>query len=236
MKDENLSDSQRTSLVFLLDVDNTLLDNDRLKEDLAEKLQQMLGSERAARFWDLYEEVRRERDYVDYPHTIERWAEEYRDSTMGRRLTELLDNWPFADYVYPHVFETIDHLKSLGTVAILSDGDSVFQPRKIANSGLQKAVDGNVLIYVHKELELPGVFARYPADHYVVVDDKARILSVLERECPSEFTTVLVLQGKYAHPDEYSPRADIVVSRIGDLRTFTREQLVERHPERARAT
>jgi FMN phosphatase YigB (HAD superfamily) len=225
--------SPASGLVFLLDVDNTLLDNDRLKADLDQELQQILGPQRTERFWQLYEQVRTERKYVDYPRTVQLMANEYHDPDMGRRLQETLDAIPFRSYVYPHALEAIAHLKTLGTVVILSDGDPVFQPKKIRESGLEAAVDGHVIISVHKEEELATVFARYPARHYVIIDDKPRILSVLERECPAEFTTVLVLQGKYASADTFSPRPDFVVPHIGDVRGFSREQLTQPHGQEA---
>jgi FMN phosphatase YigB (HAD superfamily) len=210
-------------LTFLLDVDNTLLNNDLLKTDIARDLEDRLGRQRATRFWELYEEVREDEDFVDYPRTVERLGEEYHDPDMTRDLRQLLRTFPFRRYLYPHVLETIAHLKTMGTVVILSDGDTVFQPLKIRESGLADAVDGHVLIYVHKEDELDAVFAAYPADHYVMVDDKARILAALETCCPTEFTTVLVCQGKYAHLDA-SPKPDHVIEHIADLRRFTRQQ------------
>lgn len=213
----------------MLDVDNTLLDNDRLKADLDRKLQATLGPERTERFWQLYEQARNERGYVDYPRTVQLMADEYHDADLVRELQATLDSISFRSYVYPHALETIAYLKTLGTVVILSDGDPVFQPKKIRESGLEAAVDGHVIISVHKEGELGTVFARYPAGHYVIVDDKPRILSALERECPSEFTTILVLQGKYASADSFSPRPDLVVPHIGDVRELTREQLTHPH-------
>lgn len=211
------------TLTFLLDVDNTLLNNDLLKADLARDLERRLGSEKAARFWDLYEDVREDEDFVDYPRTVQRLAEEYHDPAMARDLRHLLQNLPFQRYLYPHVMETIAHLRTMGAVVILSDGDTVFQPRKIRESGLEAAVNGHVLIYIHKEEELAAVFAAYPADHYVMVDDKPRILAALETCCPTEFTTVLVCQGKYSHEDA-SPKPDYVVEHIADLRQFPWQQ------------
>lgn len=216
-------------IVFLLDVDNTLLNNDQLKADLAQRILHLLGPERAERFWQIYEQVRAQNHFVDYPATVERVAQEYGDSRLGQRLNELLSTIPFRSYVYPEVMATIDYLKVLGTPVILSDGDPVFQPRKIRESGLYAAVDGNVIISVHKEQELDEVFAHYPADRYVIVDDKPRILSVLERDCPSEFTTVLVLQGHYAQIGAYTPRPDFVIAHIGDLRQLTRAQFLHPH-------
>jgi len=211
--------------VFLLDVDNTLLNNDRLKQDVAQHLQELLGADRSTRFWQLYEEVRTEREFVDYPLTIERLDQEYAREGLRETLRSYLFNLPFAGYLYPGALEAIRYLKSFGLVAILSDGDPVFQPLKIRKCGLESAVDGHVMIFVHKEHELPSVFTRYPADHYVVVDDKPRILSALERFCPTEFTTVLVMQGKYATPDDYSPRPDDIVPSIADVCGLSLDQL-----------
>jgi FMN phosphatase YigB (HAD superfamily) len=222
-----MTDPKSPTLVFLLDVDNTLLDNDRLKDDLQREIRESLGPERADRFWQIYEEVRAELDCVDYPKTIERMAAEYGNPIMREQLEQLLYRIDFKSYLYPRVMDAIARMKSFGTVVILSDGDSVFQPEKIKRSGLEAATDGNVLIYVHKENELAHVFERYPADHYVMVDDKPRITAALERMCPGTFTTILVLQGKYAQSaGEYSPKPDIVIERIGGLRTFGREQFL----------
>lgn len=224
---------QENGIVFLLDVDNTLLDNDKLKSDISDNLERLVGPERAHRFWQLYEQVREEEDYVDYPTTVERMEKEYNDPALGRQLNDLLDRIAFKSYLYPHVLDTIAYLETLGTVTILSDGDSVFQPRKIRESGLEEAVHGNVMVYVHKEQELKHVFARYAARHYVAVDDKPRIVSALERDCPEKFTTILILQGKYARQGELEPKPDYVLPHIGDLRHFTREQFLA--PGEARA-
>lgn len=213
-------------LVFLLDVDNTLLDNDELKADLATRIEQTVGPERARRFWEIYEDVRQEQDFVDYPLTVQRWAAEEGNHELGEELRRLLDEIPFTSYLYPHVMETLDYLWSIGTPVILSDGDSVFQPYKISRSGLGKAVHENVLVYVHKEEELPEIFARYPADHYVVVDDKPRIISALEECCPSTFTTVLVRQGKYGQDTGFQPKPDFVIDQIADLRNLTAEEFL----------
>jgi FMN phosphatase YigB (HAD superfamily) len=221
------------SVVFLLDVDNTLLDNDQLKADLAAQIEHTIGPERAARFWELYEEVRHEKDYVDFPGTLRRFAQEYGDA-QAQSVTAIVDTVPFSHYLYPHVLGTVAYLNSLGEAVILSDGDPVFQPFKIKQSGLEAAVQGRVLIYVHKEDELPNVFAAYPADHYVAVDDKPRIVSALEASCPATFTTILVLQGKYARPDEARPRPDFIIKHIADLRGFSLQQFLE--PGRVRST
>lgn len=219
------ANGQGDGIVFLLDVDNTLLNHDQLKVDLADHLAQLVGPGRAEAFWRIYEDVRKASDYVDYPTTVKEWTREFNDPDTGAELQKLIDGIDFKSYVYPHAIETLQHLRTIGKAVILSDGDQVFQPLKIRNSGIEAAVDG-ILIFVHKELELPTVFARFPARHYVMIDDKPRILAALERECPVTFTTVFVLQGKYAIEHKFDPEPDLVVQHIGDLRTFTREQFM----------
>lgn len=218
---------ETTSIVFLLDVDNTLLDNDQLKDDLAADIRRAAGSSVAERFWELYEQVRQERDYVDYARTLELLEESGAGSVAVAQIRRLLDSLDFKCYLYPGALATIHYLNSLGTTVILSDGDSVFQPRKIRDSGLEAAVRGRVLIYIHKELEIPQIFARYPADHYVLIDDKPRILATLQRCCPTEFTTVLVCQGKYAaRATDFQPLPDCVVPTIGAVQSLTRQQFL----------
>lgn len=213
------------ALVFLLDVDNTLLDNDRLKEDIAGQLEQLLGMERSDAFWRIYEQVRTCEDYVDYPETVKEWTAQFDDLAGGEALNRLLDSIDFPSYLFPHALDTLQYLRTIGTAVVLSDGDQVFQPKKIERSGIKDAVDG-VLIYIHKEQELPRVFARYPADHYVMVDDKPRILAALEECCASTFTTVFVRQGKYAADSTLTPPPDIAVPHIADLRGITREEFL----------
>ncbi|HZS94116.1 MAG TPA: HAD family hydrolase [Chloroflexota bacterium] len=218
--------TESSRVVFLLDVDNTLLDNDRLKEDLGDRIEQLEGTAREKMFWRIYDDMREEEGYVDIPGSVDRLAAVTHDPSAGEELRAMLETWPYRDYVYPGAFETIAHLRTLGTVAILSDGDPVFQPMKIRDSGLADAVQGNVMICVHKEQELPRVFSTYPGDHYVMVDDKPRILATLAQECPHRFTTVLVRQGKYAsHVCDYQPAPDIIVDHIGDLFRFTLDDL-----------
>jgi phosphoglycolate phosphatase-like HAD superfamily hydrolase len=228
------SDDQQ-DLVFLLDVDNTLLDNDALKAEIGERIEALIGRQMADDFWELYEEVRGEKDFVDYPETISRFIRQYGAAAKGDQLQAIFDSLPFANFLYPGVLETLEHLWSLGTVAILSDGDPVFQPQKIKESGLEGAVKGNVMIYVHKELQLPNVFARYPAKHYAIVDDKARILSLLEANSPHTFTTVFVLQGHYAQEGESQPPPDIVIRHISDLASLSKEEFMNPLPDRTSA-
>lgn len=220
--------STERRLGFLLDVDNTLLDNDALKEYLAAELRRTLGDSGAARFWALYEEVRRERDVVDLPLTARRYAAEAggvagdatgRADELLATLMGLLDALPFARFVYPHALETLRYLATLGAVGILSDGDEVFQRMKIERSGLAAAVDGHVLIYAHKEQHLNEVAAAQPAEQRVLIDDKARILADVKAILGTRVTTVHVLQGHYAReplPPGFQP--DIIVAAIGDLR------------------
>jgi FMN phosphatase YigB (HAD superfamily) len=182
----------------------------------------------------VYEEVRHEQDYVDYPTTLQRYKAASGDVEKASELDSVFDQIDFRQYLYPDVLPTLYYLKSIGAVVILSDGDQIFQRRKIDESGLTAAVDGHVLIYIHKEAELRQVFGAYPARHYVVVDDKPRILSVLEHDCPTTFTTIMVLQGHYAIKGEYTPAPDYVISHIADLCGFSREQF-EASPNKAPA-
>lgn len=211
-------------LSFLLDVDDTLLDNDALKEYLTSELRAAIGADGSARFWALYEEVRRERDVVDLPLTVQRYAAAG-DVAQAAAITRILDDIPFSRFVYPHTFDTLHHLNALGLAGILSDGDEVFQCRKIERSGLASAVEGRVLIYSHKEQHLDEVAERWPAGHTVMIDDKARILDVVERLLGDRVTTVHVLQGHYARePLPPGFHADVTVPAIGDLRTMPAER------------
>jgi FMN phosphatase YigB (HAD superfamily) len=213
-------------MIIFLDVDNTLLDNDGLKSDLARRIEAVLGAERARRFWEIYEEVRADQDYVDYPTTIARFAGEDGERGIRQVLRKLVFDYPFAERLYPNALESLRALERVGLPVILSDGDPVYQPWKIQKAGLADTVGGRVMICVHKEAELPDVFAKYPAEHYVMIDDKPRIHAALERICPTEFTTILVKQGKYAKDTSVRPRPDYEVDAIGDLRTWTKERFL----------
>jgi len=209
-----------TDLVFLLDVDNTLLDNDRVKEDLEAQIEQLVGAERAASFWSLYEEVRRELDYVDIPRTLERFGRAYPGERNFAHLAQQLLCFPFERYLFPGALDAISHLKTLGSVAILSDGDLVFQPMKIARAGLADAVDGNVMIYSHKQEHLDEVMRRFSSQRYVLVDDKPDILAAAKARLGQRLITLHVCQGKYAHAESLGvfPAPDVEVQAIGDLR------------------
>jgi len=208
-------------LVFLLDVDNTLLDNDFVKDDLGRHMERFLKPDDQQRFWGLYEAIRHERDVVDFPLTLERFHDGFRDEPVFGRLCHLLDNYRFDKHLYPHALETIHHLRTFGTTVVVSDGDTVFQPRKIAEAGITEAVGGQVFIYTHKEKSIAEVVERVPADRYIMVDDKRRILASLKTAYPDRFGSVHVLQGHYAQADpDLKPDPDIEVGAIGDLRRF----------------
>jgi FMN phosphatase YigB (HAD superfamily) len=211
-------------LVFLLDVDNTLLDNDFVKEDFDRRMQGFLQPADEQRFWDLYEAIRHERDVVDFPLTLERFHEGFHDEPTFNRLCHLLNDYRFDRHLYPHALETIHHLRTIGTTVVVSDGDTVFQPRKIAEAGITEAVGGQVFIYTHKEKSIAEVLERVPADRYVMVDDKRRILASLKSSYPDRFGTVHVVQGHYAQADaDLKPDPDIEVGAIADLRALGRE-------------
>ncbi len=207
------------ALVSLLDVDNTLIDNDRVKADLVARIDGLVGPDLGAAFWQMYEEVRRERDFVDLPYTLERFRAAFPQAPNFPHVAGLILCYPFGGCLYPGALEVIGHLKAMGPAAILSDGDSVFQPAKIARSGLADAVDGNVLVYPHKEDHLDELARLLPADRYVLVDDKAAILATFKAKLADRVVTVHVRQGKYAGPAEATglPRADIEIATIAEL-------------------
>jgi hypothetical protein len=199
-----------------LDVDNTLLDNDAAKAALGSRIAAAVPAETARRFWALYETVRDAKDYVDFPETLARLTDER--PAEAARITAILDELPYREFVYPGAIETIERLWRDATPVILSDGDPVFQPRKIERAGLADAVRGNVLIYVHKEERLADILRRFPGGRPVFVDDKAPILGHVERQLPDALT-VHVLQGGYAREpvDEGDPQPDLEIARIADL-------------------
>ncbi len=209
-----------TGIVFLFDVDNTLLDNDRVTEDLRQYLEREVGHERQKRYWTIFEQLRVELGYADYLGALQRYRAEYPRDPHLLTVSHFLINYPFADRLYPEALKVIKHVTRWGAVVILSDGDVVFQPRKVERSGLFEAVQGHVLIYIHKELELDDVKQRYPAEHYVLIDDKLRILSAVKTGWGSRVTTVFPRQGHYALDRQVLarfPAADMTIDRIGDL-------------------
>jgi FMN phosphatase YigB (HAD superfamily) len=210
-------------VVFLVDVDNTLLDNDQVEADLKAHLLETLGAERHQRYWEFFEGLRAELGYADYLGALQRYRLAYPDDTHVLTLSLYLLSYPFVQRLYPEVFEVIRRLGAWGPVVILSDGDVVFQPYKIERSGLWEAVGGRVLIYIHKEQMLNDVEARYPAQHYVMVDDKLRILHALKQHWGERVTTVFPRQGHYAYDPltlANYPAADISLERIGELTAY----------------
>jgi phosphoglycolate phosphatase-like HAD superfamily hydrolase len=208
------------SVVFLLDVDNTLLDNDRVVTDLRQHLIDAFGVERQERYWAIFEDLRSQGGYADYLGALQRYRAENPRDPHFIEVSLYLADYPFADRLFPNALKVITHLSQWGPTVILSDGDVVFQPRKVERSGLLKAVGGRALIYIHKEEELDDVERRFPSRHYVLVDDKLRILTAVKRAWGDRLTTVFPRQGHYAtDPKELAayPPADIAIDRIGDL-------------------
>jgi FMN phosphatase YigB (HAD superfamily) len=207
-------------LVFLFDVDNTLLDNDCIALDLKRHLEYQVGVERGDRYWAIFEQLRSELGYADYLGALQRYRLEDPHHPHLLAISHFLLNYPFAERLFPNALEVIHHAGDRGKPVILSDGDVVFQPLKVDRSGVSDAVDGNVLIYVHKEQELDDVERRYPATHYVMIDDKLRILDAIKRFWGPRVTTVFPRQGHYALDPQILaqyPAPDITVERIGDL-------------------
>lgn len=211
----------QAEVVFLLDCDNTLLDNDAVKAEMDAQLHALLGDAMAETFWREYEAVRGQFGTVDLPLTFERFDERHPDPASAARLRSIIMDYPFASRVYPETLATLAYLKTLGLPAIVSDGDSVYQPHKIEQSGLAAAVNWQAVIYVHKEDHLDEIMARWPAKFYVAVDDKARILTAFKTLLPHQFVTVQVLQGHYARSEAPATPPDITIDAIGDLRRFT---------------
>jgi FMN phosphatase YigB (HAD superfamily) len=210
---------KRHRAAFLLDVDNTLLDNDRVAADLRRYLTREVGAERQERYWTIFEALRAELGYADYLGALQRYRLEYPRDPHLLAVSSFLVNYPFANRLYPESLDVLEHLAAWGPTVILSDGDVVFQPRKVERSGLFDAVQTRVLIYIHKERELDDVERRFPADHYVLVDDKLRILTAVKAAWGQRVTTVFPRQGHYAHAAEVAtlPPADVTIERIGQL-------------------
>jgi len=212
--------AEASEIVFLIDVDNTLLDNDRVTDDLRRYLTHEMGTDDADEYFRIFEDLRTELGYADYLGALQRYRNEHLRDPHVLKLSRFLIDYPFANRLYPESLDAIDHLKEFGPVVILSDGDVVFQPRKVERSGLWSAVAGNVLIYVHKEQELRDVEERFPAAHYALIDDKLRILDAVKKVWGDRVTTVFPRQGHYAHDPKILsayPPADVTVARIGEL-------------------
>jgi FMN phosphatase YigB (HAD superfamily) len=207
-------------IVILFDVDNTLLDNDAVQEDLSAHLEREFGRDCRDRYWSIFEALRLELGYADYLGALQRYRLENLDEPQLLLMSSFLIDYPFSSRLYPDALEVLAHCRRFGTTVILSDGDVVFQPRKVRRSGLWEAVEGRVLIYLHKERMLDSVRRRYPASAYVMVDDKLRILTAMKGQWGASLTTIFPRQGHYAHDrGEIAayPAADLTVERIGDL-------------------
>jgi FMN phosphatase YigB (HAD superfamily) len=208
------------ALVFLLDCDNTLLDNDAVQDDLRQHLASEFGPESRDRYWEIFEELRAELGYADYLGALQRYRVRGMNDPRLLLMSAFLVDYPFAERLYPGALAVIGHLRRWGPTVMLSDGDVVFQPRKIQRSGLWGAVEGRVLVYIHKEQMLDDVAQRYPARHYVMVDDKLPILAAMKKTWGPRLTTVFPRQGHYARDARYiagHPPADIAIEHIGDL-------------------
>ncbi|MGI8788800.1 MAG: HAD family hydrolase [Pyrinomonadaceae bacterium] len=207
-------------IVFLFDVDNTLLDNDRVAQNLRDFLEREVGAKRSNRYWEIFEQLRGELGYADYLGALQRYRVENPYDSHVLAVSTFLINYPFANRLFPNSLDVVEHCRKFGKVVILTDGDVVFQPRKIERSGLLEAFKKNILIYIHKEMELDDVERRYPAEHYVLIDDKLRILAAIKKIWGERVTTVFPRQGHYAFDEKEIakyPAADVTIERIGDL-------------------
>ena len=211
-------------VVFLLDVDNTLLDNDQFQTDLGDRLERSFGAAERARYWKLFSIRREALGLADYLGSMQDFRAGLDDHAELLQMSEFLLDYPFASRLFPGAMQAVAHLRTLGRPVVLSDGDIVFQPRKIQRSGIWSAVGGHVLIYLHKEKVLDHVQHRYPAPHYVMVDDKANLLAAMKSALGARLSTVFVRQGHYAFgPESESaePRPDLTVERIEDLKNLS---------------
>ena len=212
--------TKKQPVVFLFDIDNTLLNNDQVTADLEKHLKEKVGASGAKCYWNIFGKLRKELGYADYLGALQRYRIRYPHDLRLLTVSRFLINYPFANRLYPNGLDVIAHVRRWGPAALLSDGDVVFQPRKADCSGLREAVEGRVMIYVHKERELADVARRHPAAHYVMVDDKLRILTAMKNIWNQRLTTVFVRQGHYALDAALTaslPSADTTIERIGDL-------------------
>ncbi len=225
----NDGDASPTRVIFLFDVDNTLVDNDRVAADLQHHLVREVGAEGAQEYWRIFEQLRTELGYADYLGALQRYRSKHPRAPNLVCVSDFFINYPFAERLFADAVKVIEHVQQWGPAAILSDGDVVFQPLKVSRSGLTNAVAGRVLIYVHKEQELDDVEQRYPAEHYVLVDDKLRILAAVKKIWRARVTTIFVRQGHYATDPKLLasyPAADISIERIGDLLQYGLPELL----------
>jgi FMN phosphatase YigB (HAD superfamily) len=216
--------------VFLVDVDNTLLDNDHIQADLKRHLEHEFGAACRDRYWAILEQLFSELGYRDYLGALQRYRVEHPRDIHLLSMSSYLVDYPFANRLYPGALDVLERFRGWAPTVVLSDGDVVFQPRKVERSGIAEAVEGNVLIYIHKEEELEDVERRYPARHYILVDDKPRILASVKKVWGDRVTTVLPRQGQYANDRDVVaslPIPDLIVERIGDLLAYDFPTLVK---------
>ena len=217
--------------MFLLDVDNTLLDNDRFGADLGERLEQAFGAAERQRYWAIFGQKRDQLGLADYLGSLQEFRSGLDDHPALLAMSEFLLEYPFATRLFARALDAVAHLSTLGCTAVLSDGDIVYQPRKIQRSGIWDAVAGRVMIYLHKERVLDHVQQRYPAAHYVMVDDKPNLLAAMKSTLKDKLTTVFVRQGHYAFAAESEsahPAPDMTIERIADLINHTLSDFQER--------
>jgi len=229
----NEGDDSPTRVIFLFDVDNTLLDNEKVAADLQRHLANEIGAKGAQEYWRIFEELRTELGYADYLGALQRYRAKHPRAPQLLSVSDFVINYPFAERLFREAIRVIEYVQQWGPAVILSDGDVVFQPLKITRSGLADAVRGRVLIYVHKEQELDDVEQRYAAEHYVLVDDKLRILTAVKKLWGSRVTTVFVRQGHYASDPKILagyPPADVSIGRIGDLLQYHLQELLNPEP------
>jgi FMN phosphatase YigB (HAD superfamily) len=217
-------------VIFLLDVDNTLLDNDRFAADLGDRLEQAFGPKERARYWEIFGRLREQLGLADYLASLQAFRTGLDDHPDLLAMSEFLLEYPFAARLFPRALEAVAHLNTLGRPVVLSDGDIVFQPRKIQRSGIWDAVGGRVMIYLHKERVLDHMQQRFPARHYVMVDDKPNLLAAMKSTLGDRLTTVFVRQGHYAlaaESNSVDPAPDMIIERIGDLINHTSSDFQE---------
>jgi FMN phosphatase YigB (HAD superfamily) len=220
-------------IVFLVDVDNTLLDNDRIQQDLKDHLDRAFGVSCRKRYWTILENLFVELGYRDYIGALQRYRVEHPREVELLSMSSFLMDYPFSDRLFPGALEVLRRLRSFGPTVVLSDGDVVYQPRKVEHAGISEAVAGHVLIYIHKEAALDDVERRYPAERYVLVDDKMRILAAVKQLWGERVTTVFVRQGTFAHDPKavgFLPPADRTIERIGDLLDWDLTTIASRLP------
>ncbi|MCH2694053.1 MAG: HAD family hydrolase [Acidobacteriia bacterium] len=220
----------KNEVVLLLDVDNTLLDNDRVLTDFTHYIEDTIGYENNKRYWDIFIKLRDEIGYADYLGALQLYRVKYPHDPRLLKISSYILNYPFANRLFPKALEIIDQLKTWGLVVIFSDGDIIYQPRKVESAGLFNVANSNVLIYVHKELALDDVERRYPAEHYILVDDKIRILNSVKHSWSRRVTTIFIRQGHYALDPEVHvkyPPPDLTIEGLDELTTYGLEKLIQ---------